>query len=40
MAKISPFLKDKDKVAVEEEKFTTRKERAVVYKQGDRKSVV
>ena len=34
MAKISPFLKDKDKVAVEEEKFTTRKERAVVYKQG------
>ena len=34
MAKISTFLKDKDKVAVEEEKFTMRKERAVIYKQG------
>ena len=33
MAKTSTFLKDKDKVAVEE-KFTMRKERAVIYKQG------
>ena len=34
MAKTSTFLKDKDKVAVEEEKFTMRKKRAVIYKQG------
>ena len=33
MAKTSTFLKDKDKAAVEE-KFTMRKERAVIYKQG------
>ena len=34
MAKTSTFLKDTDKVAVEEEKFTMRKKRAVIYKQG------